>query len=167
MPAGNISEPLSASVDIIIPTPESAFSEYLFEENSGSIVIDSQGSNDGTLINEENRITGANGQGLEFSQTGHINLGQSFGDNVTDKLTLSAWLKPDVTLNSYQGIIMHGCPYTDSFALYVYPGLKRVGFKTTGTTNSWFAVDNLDLLWDGNWHLLSVTYDGVEKIIYS
>ncbi len=164
--AGNISEPLSASVDIIIPSPESAFSEYLFEENSGSIVIDSQGSNDGTLINEENRITGANGQGLEFSQTGHINLGQSFGDNVTDKLTLSAWIKPDAALNTYQGIIMHGGPNTDSFALYVYPGLKRVGFKTTGTTNSWFAVDNLDLLWDGNWHLLSVTYDGVEKIIY-
>lgn len=164
--AGNISEPLSASVNIAIPSPESAFSEYLFEENSGSIVIDSQGSNDGTLINEENRITGANGQGVEFTKTGHINLGQSFGDNVTDKLTLSAWLKPDVTLNSYQGIIMHGGPNTDSFALYVYPGLKRVGFKTSGTTNSWFAVDNLDLLWDGNWHLLSVTYDGAEKIIY-
>ncbi|MHA7110653.1 cadherin domain-containing protein [Sunxiuqinia elliptica] len=164
--AGNISEPLDASVNIAIPSPESAFSEYLFEENSGSTVIDSQGSNDGTLMNEENRITGANGQGLEFSQTGHINLGESFGDNVTDKLTLSAWLKPDVTLNSYQGIIMHGGPNTDSFALYVYPGLKRVGFKTTGTTNSWFAVDNLDLLWDGNWHLLSVTYDGAEKIIY-
>lgn len=164
--AGNISEPLSASVNIAIPSPESAFSEYLFEENSGSTVIDSQGSNDGTLMNEERRITGVNGQGLEFTKTGHINLGQSFGDNVTDKLTLSAWLKPDATLNSYQGIIMHGGPNTDSFALYIYPGLKRIGFKTSGTTNSWFTVDNLDSLWDGNWHLLSVTYDGAEKIIY-
>ncbi|TDO02665.1 cadherin domain-containing protein [Sunxiuqinia elliptica] len=164
--AGNISESLSASVNIIILPPESAFSEYLFEENSGSIVIDSQGSNDGTLINEENRITGINGQGLEFSQTGHINLGQSFGDNVTDKLTLSAWIKPDAAQNTYQGIIMHGGPDTDSFALYAHPGLKRIGFRTAGTTNSWFAVDNLDLLWDGNWHLLTVTYDGAEKIIY-
>jgi len=24
----------------------------------------------------------------------------------------------------------------------------------------------VDVLWDGNWHFLAVTYDGAEKVIY-
>jgi hypothetical protein len=142
------------------------YSEYLFEEISGSTVIDSKGSNDGTIVNEEIRVDGIIGKGLEFNGSGYITLGNSFGENVENAVTLSAWIKPDNTTESFQGVIMHGGPNLDSYALYLLPGLKGIGFKTSGTTNAWTTIDNVTDLWDGNWHHLSVTYDGFQKVIY-
>ena len=164
--AGNVSKPIYSSVTITLPKASSDFSEYLFEETPGATVVDTQGSNDGTIINEESRINGVNGKGLEFTGSGFVSLGQSFGDNVQDELTLSAWIMPNPNSSGYQGIIMHGGPNTDTYALYLHPDFKRIGFKTSGTSSSWVSIDNVDSLWDGNWHMLTVTYDGTKKIIY-
>ena len=144
----------------------STYSEYLFEETSGITVFDSQGANDGTVINEESRINGVNGKGLEFTGSGYIDLGQSFSDNVSDEITLSAWIKPSANSTGWQGIIMHGGPNIDTYALYINPDSKSIGFKTTGTTSSWMSIDNIIDLWDGNWHQITVTYSGSEKLIY-
>jgi hypothetical protein len=61
---------------------------------------------------------------------------------------------------------MHGGPNTDTYALYIKPDTKEIGFKTTGTTNSWFSIKNVTALWDGNWHHLALIYDGAMKVIY-
>ncbi|KOH46933.1 hypothetical protein NC99_03330 [Sunxiuqinia dokdonensis] len=164
--AGNISSAISRSVSIALPDLSPAFSEYLFEEPAGATVVDSQGSNDGTLMNEELRVEGVNGDGLKLTGTGHINLGNSFGANVQDELTLSAWIQPQSISTGYQGIIMHGGPNTDTYALYIHPGNQSISFKTSGTTSAWTSIPNIASLWDGNWHHLAVSYDGSKKIIY-
>ncbi|MFW6326700.1 MAG: LamG-like jellyroll fold domain-containing protein, partial [Bacteroidota bacterium] len=164
--AGNISNPLSDDVVITLTDMTSTFSEYLFEETSGTTVFDSQCSNDGTLMNEELRTTGAKGQGVEFTGLGYANMGNCYGANVEKEVSLSAWIKPDATSSGYQGIIMHGGPNIDTYALYIENNYKRVAFKTTGTTSAWSYADNITTLWDGNWHHLAVTYNGAEKIIY-
>jgi hypothetical protein len=142
-----------------------AFSEYLFEETSGTTVIDSKGPNNGTIINNTARVTGVIGGGLEFTGTEYITLGQSFGENVKNEVTLSAWVKP-ATSGNYQGVIMHGGSNIDTYALYIRPDSKEIGFKTSGTTNDWVSIKNVANLWDGDWHQLAVTYNGAQKVIY-
>lgn len=164
--AGNVANPQSASVTITLPDLSPTSSEYKFEETSGTTVIDSKGSNNGTIVNSTSRITGAIKQGLEFTGTGYITIGQAFGENVQQEVTLAAWLKPTLKSSDYQGIIMHGGPNVDTYALYIYPNAKRIAFKTSGTSSSWFYIDNVNKLWDGNWHQIVVTYDGAQKIIY-
>ncbi len=170
---GNISAPVSESVVITLsdstsssPDLTSTYSEYLFEESTGTTVFDSQGVNHGVITNEGSRISGVNGKGLEFTGTGYISLGQSFSDNVRDEVTLNAWVNPYASSSDWQGIIMHGGPNIDSYALYINPDSKSIGFKTTGTTSPWDAIDNVDKLWDGSWHQITVTYNGTEKVIY-
>ena len=164
--AGNISDSQSGVVVITLPQIATAFSEYLFEETSGDIIIDSNGSNNGHIINDEFRVDGVNGKGLEFTGTNYIDLAQCFGDNVKRELTLSIWLKPTAMLGGNQGVIMHGGPNTDSFALYIKPDNKSIGFKTGGTTSDWISVENVEELWDGDWHHLTTTYNGSKKMIY-
>jgi hypothetical protein len=164
--AGNISASTPASVTITLPVPATNFSEYLFEEGAGATAIDSQGQNDGTILNEESRVDGLNGKGLAFTGSGYVNLGNCFGGNVLDQLTLSAWLKPEPGTGGYQGVIMHGGPNVDTYALYIHPGQKSISFKTSGTTSPWNTIGNIDKLWDGNWHHLAVTYDGEKKTFY-
>jgi parallel beta-helix repeat protein len=164
----NGTDPLSATANVSIKffTGSTTFSEYLFEETSGDIVKDSNGSNDGIIHNETLRIEGIKGMGLSFTGSGYINLGECFGVNVLNEFTLSVWLKPAGTTGGNQGIIMHGGPNTDTYALYIKPDTKEIGFKTTGTTNSWFSIKNVTALWDGNWHHLALIYDGAMKVIY-
>ncbi len=164
--AGNISPATSSSVAVSLPDLSPTFSEYLFEEPAGETVLDTQGSNDGTLLNEEIRVEGVSGDGLQLTGQGYISLGKSFGANVQDELTLSAWIQPQSTSSTYQGIIMHGGPNVDSYALYIHPGDQSISFKTSGTTSAWTTIGNVAGLWDGNWHYLAVTYNGAQKVIY-
>ncbi|MGD9930776.1 MAG: cadherin domain-containing protein [Mangrovibacterium sp.] len=164
--AGNVSTSRSATVTISLPDLSPSFSEYLFEESAGLTVVDSQGSNDGTIMNTATRTTGVAGNGLELSGTGYISLGEAFGDNVQSEVTLSAWVKPTSVTGGYQGIIMHGGPNVDTYALYIKPDTKSIAFKTSGTSSPWMELAGVNELWDGNWHNLTVTYDGAQKIIY-
>ncbi len=164
--AGNLSSAVSQSILITLPDMSPVYSEYLFEESGGMDVLDSECSNDGVIKNEGFRVDGAKGRGMEFSGKGYIGMGQCFGENVGDEVSMSAWVKPDRNSSGYQGIIMHGGPNTDTYALYLNPDTKTIGFKTSGTTSSWFAADNVDKLWDGNWHHLVAVYNGTEKVIY-
>ena len=165
--AGNVSD--AASSQVIIKLPVSSFySEYLFEEPGGLTVLDSKGSNNGTLINTVERVSGVRGNGLKMTGAGYVNLGKCFGDEVSNAVTLSAWIKPDKISGSYQGVVLHGSASLDNYAIYINPDLKRVVFRTRNTVPSasqWMEVA-ASVLWDGNWHHVTATYNGTQKVIY-
>jgi hypothetical protein len=163
---GNISEPKSDTVHIYLPDMSPTFSEYLYEESTDSAVLDSKGSNDGIIINEIIRDEGVIGRSLNFHSSGFVNLGHSFGENVAKEISISTWVKPGVGNGDNQGIIFHGGPNSYSFALFLNSGSKSISFNTNGTTNPVATVNNVNNLWDGNWHHLMVTYDSLEKVIY-
>ncbi len=163
---GNISESKSDTVNVKLPDLSPTFSEYLYEESADSLVLDSKSSNNGTLVNEIIRDEGVIGQGLKFNSSGFINLGHSFGENVENEITLSTWIKPSENNGENQGIFFHGGLNSHSFALYLNSDSQSISFNTSGTTNSTFTVNNVNELWDGNWHHLLVTYNGLEKVIY-
>nr|WP_321356797.1 LamG-like jellyroll fold domain-containing protein [uncultured Draconibacterium sp.] len=161
----NVSSFASATTTITLEV-ESSYSEYRFEETSGTTTIDSKGGNDGTIFNEELRVEGVKGQGLQFTGNGYVSMGQCFGGNVIDGVTMSVWIKPTSTSGNHQGIIMHGGPNDDTFALYINPETKAIAFKTTATTSEWSTVEGINELWDGQWHHVVVTYNGTEKMIF-
>jgi hypothetical protein len=164
--AENISSSSSNTVVITLPDLSPVFSEYLFEEIAGTAIIDSQGKNNGDIVNKVFRNDGVIGKGLSFTESGYINLGQCFGENVQNEVSLSTWIQPSATRLGWQGIIMHGGPNTDSYGLYLNSTTQSISFKTSGTTNSLVTLDEVNSLWDGNWHHLAVTYNGLKKIIY-
>jgi len=170
--AGNVSTSLSSGVNISlsVPIPDNSsdlspeYSTYLFEELSGTNVIDSSSSHDGNIVDTASRVTGKSGKGLSSTGNGYVNLGQVYGE-VADGLTLSAWVKPTPS-TGYKGVIMHGGPNTDTFALYLNSTSGTIAFKTEGTTSGkWTEIAN-STIWDGSWHLLTATYNGSQKIIY-
>jgi hypothetical protein len=147
---------------------QNILSEYLFDETSGNIVIDSQGHQNGNIFNDVTRGEGINGRGITIVNSGYISLGKYLGESL-NAVTLSAWINPAPVKGGWQGIIMHGAagtPEFDTYALYINPDSKSIGFKTSGTTPSWVSTDGLPTLFDGAWHLVTVTYDGAQKIIY-
>ena len=137
---------------------------FSFEESSGMTVWDANSTINGSLVGEVSRVDGVNGTGLEFAGAGYVSLGKQFG-TITDGLTVAAWIKPAAT-SGYQGIVMHGGPNIDSFALYVLPNTETVAFKTSGASAEWLSVENVSALFDSQWHFIAATYDGVRKILY-
>lgn len=169
--SSNLSNPASITYTVNAVVPEAPtsvitpkYSIYSFEESSGTKVIDSMSSYDGDIINTTSRVTGLSGNALSYTGVGYVNLGQVYGD-VQDGLTLSAWVKPTPS-GDYEGVIMHGGPNSDTFALYLNYTLGTIAFKTEGTiSGKWTEIANRTI-WDGSWHLLTATYNGSQKIIY-
>jgi hypothetical protein len=151
--------------EVMNPAVEQTFSEYQFEETSGEDVLDSNGSNDGKIVDDVTRIDGVRGKGLEFNG-GYINLGEDVFSEVKENITISAWVKP-ATTGSFMGIVMLGAEVYDTYALYVDPDNSGIGWSTAGTDpTSWYHITEVPDLYDGEWHHLAVTYDGAEKVIY-
>jgi len=164
--AGNISYPVSVSLLIIEPDLSPQSSVYLFEEASGNVAIDSMEINNGIIINQVNRTVGANGNGVEFNGQGYIDLGKSFGESVKNELSISLWIKPTLSNEVYQSVITHAGSEGDVYAIYLHPETKGIEFKTLGTTESSVIINNINSLWDGQWHHLTVVFDGSVKTIY-
>jgi hypothetical protein len=139
---------------------------FRLNETTGNTITDKTGKITGTIIGGTSRITGVNGNALSFTGANYVKATSTNYADTINKLTIAVWMKPDVTSNDYQGIIMHGGINTDTYALYLNPTIKEIGFKTTGTTNDWTTIQNVNTLFDGQWHHLAVTYDGATKKIY-
>jgi parallel beta-helix repeat protein len=161
----NISQPLTDTVSVSFPQMAATYSEYLFEEENGLDVFDSHNLVNGTIKNFVSRDEGAVGNGLIFNGKGYVDLGKNFGENVLDRFTISTWIKPD-TVNSYLPILTHGGFYSNTFELYINADSASILFNTNGTLNTALIVENIDQLWDGNWHHLAVKYNGSRKTIY-
>ncbi|KAF0236771.1 MAG: parallel beta-helix repeat-containing, partial [Prolixibacteraceae bacterium] len=163
--ADNISNPFSDTVLVTFPEMSATHSEYLFEEDSGYIVFDSHNTVNGSIINEIQRGEGVLGNGFIFNGTGYVNLGKNYGENISDQITISAWLKPEL-IKTDLPIITHGGFYSNTFKLFLNTDSASIVFITNGTSNTALIAENVTQLWDGNWHHLSVTYNGKKKIIY-
>lgn len=170
--AGNVSTSLNSvvSITLSISSPDNSsvsspeYSLYSFEESSGTTVLDSSSLYNGNVINTASRVTGIIGNGLSLTGTGYVNLGQAYGD-IQNSLTLSAWIKPDPS-GSYEGVIMHGGPNVDTYAIYINYSAKSIAFRTSGATSPWLEAGNMDNLWDGSWHHVAAVYNGSTTTVY-
>ncbi|MGE5295325.1 MAG: LamG-like jellyroll fold domain-containing protein [Solirubrobacterales bacterium] len=144
---------------------------WAFDETEGTVARDSSGhGNDGTVVGAPVWVQGRIDGALQFDGSTYVNCGNSQVFNITNEVTLAAWIQPDpdFAYPDWSGIIMRGGANIDTFALYYNGPAKQMGFKTTGTTPNWFAsaANSAAAMFDREWHHVAATYDGATKIIY-
>ena len=140
---------------------------WRLDDGSGTVATDTVGGNDGTLQGDATWTAGWIGGALELDGDDSVDCGNKDAYNVTEQVTLTAWIKPDAAFNypDWSGIIMRGGPNIDTFAFYYNGPTEQLGFKTTGTTPAWMAIAAPDLF-DGGWHHVAAVYDGTRKPVY-
>ena len=75
---------------------------WSFDEGGGSIARDASGNNNhGTLANGPKWTQGKNGSALQFDgKDDYVNCGNSSSLDITDEITVEAWVKPDMAKNA-------------------------------------------------------------------
>ena len=144
-------------------------SHWRLDDGSGLVARDAaDNGNNGTLNGDCKWVAGWIGVALELDGDGDfVDCGTSGTFNITDAVTLAAWVKPDLDFAypGWSGIIMRGGPNIDTFAFYYNGPNQQLGFKTTGTTPPWTAIPAPGLF-DGEWHHTCAVYDGAVKTVY-
>jgi len=140
---------------------------WRLDDGSGTIASDTVGNNDGTLQGDATWAAGWIVGALELDGDDYVDCGSSDTFNITEQVTLTAWIKPDpdFAYPDWSGIIMRGGPNIDTFAFYYNGPSQQLGFKTTGTSTPWMALAAPDLF-DGEWHHVAAVYDGTRKPVY-
>ncbi|MHC4241991.1 MAG: LamG domain-containing protein [Planctomycetota bacterium] len=140
---------------------------WRLDDGSGTVATETVGGNDGTLQGDATWAAGWIVGALELDGDDYVDCGNNDAYNITEQITLTAWIKPDPAFNypDWSGIIMRGGPNIDTFAFYYNGPNEQLGFKTTGTSPAWMAIAAPDLF-DGGWHHVAAVYDGARKPVY-
>lgn len=127
-----------------------------FPVSNGSSMVDSEGSNTGTVTGTLTSVTGAVDQGvLMDADSEYVNFGTvSAIQNVTS-FTLSAWMKRTAAGNYV--VMGNDNIYFD----YWNDGLVYVGISDSGYNEATFAIN------DTNWHMITAVYDGTKSTNYN
>ena len=161
---------------ISVPCTPSALADlvahYAFDEpaGSGDRIIDSLGSNDGTLIGsasvtrEAPAANPALGTAYEFGLRGGANLGTGSEVRPIDQFTMTWWMRP-TTLNSFDRIYetLSGTGNDGNgirIDLGASPGNRlRVLLRDGNGSTSTMHTHTRNLLADGTWYFVAVRYD--------
>lgn len=128
---------------------------------SGTTAFDRSGKgNNGTLTNGPTVTEGKSGQALNFNgSSNYVTMGYVLSFSGTQSLSMSAWIKPNVTNVSYQTLVGKELDYK----LDLDSGGK-VNFLLGNSWGRNFASDTS--LVAGNWYHIVATYDGTNKKMY-
>jgi len=141
---------------------------WKFDEGSGSAAGDS-GSNNlhGTIAGNPAWVNGLAGKALKFDGDGDfVDLGDDSRFNLTNQITVAAWIKVDNFDREWQAIITKG---DGSWRLQRNDTKGSVEFACTGAfvpgalVGSLFGTVSVN---DGLWHHIAGTYDGSKICLY-
>ncbi|MHC4227933.1 MAG: LamG domain-containing protein [Planctomycetota bacterium] len=142
---------------------------YKFDEGSGDSVVDSgpahiDGENVGDTFWTDD---GAIEKALVFDgNDAHVNLGNHPKFNITNQITVSAWIKVNAFDKDYQTIIAKG---DNSWRLQRNARTDTLEFACTGLpipNNPFGGIYGKTNVNDGQWHHAAGTYDGSKISLY-
>jgi len=142
---------------------------YKFDENSGVAVTDSSPSGiDGTAFGNPAWADGALGKAMVFdSNDDYVNFGNHPKFNITDRITVSAWIKVNAFDRDYQTIISKG---DTAWRLQRHAGNDSLEFGCMGlplpSNPRWGGIYGKVNVNDGQWHHAVGTYDGRKISLY-
>ena len=113
-------------------TPDS--SDEMFDSTSNN----NDGNTGGTML-EEDQVTGQIDGSVDFDGTDdYVNCGSHSSLNITDAITIEAWVKVDVLDSNYQGIVANwnSLGGTRKYGLFIDPSNKfSMHLSSTGSDN--------------------------------
>jgi hypothetical protein len=150
-------EPEVESVD---PGVDNLVASYSFENN---VRDDSGNGLNGTIVGNPEFVEGIAGMGLLFDGVNdYVDLGNNGVFDITEQITLSAWVNTNDSGNAQHN------PYVGkgdhAYAIKHSSGNQIEFFIYDG---DWFAADvRVDDSFNGDWHHVAGTYDGMELKVY-
>jgi hypothetical protein len=135
---------------------------WKFDEDSGDTAIDSSGNgSDGLLVGQPERVEGVSGGALNFDgDDDYVDIGKGPDFDITEQITLMAWIQVNVFDQQWQGIVTKG----DTSWRLSRSGGDTGHFACTGFWPEWLngkvSVDN------GKWHHVVGVYDGTKLYLY-
>jgi len=142
---------------------------YKFDEGSGDAVADSGSAGiDGTAFGDPNWADGVLGKALVFDgNDAYVNLGKHTKFDITNQITVSAWIKVNAFDIKYQTIISKG---DTSWRLQRHAGTDALEFGCMGlplpSNPVWGSIYGKIKVNDGQWHHAVGTYDGRRISLY-
>ncbi|UCF16411.1 MAG: LamG domain-containing protein [Phycisphaerales bacterium] len=142
---------------------------YRFDEGSGDTVVDSGPTGiDGTAHGDPSWAEGALDKALVLDgNDAYVNLGNHPKFNITNQITVSAWIKVNAFDRNYQTIISKG---DTSWRLQRNAGTDTLEFGCMGlplpNNPVWGGIFGKISVNDGQWHHAAGTYDGEKISLY-
>jgi len=127
------------------PSGRNMVAYWRFDEGRGDIIHDSSGNNNNGLIHGADWVRGISGSALIFEGiSDYIEVSHSSELNITDSITIEAWINQDLIDASDRTIIAKGPLSTDmsNYDLRIAKGKVRFLFRNAG--DSWRAYSTLD-----------------------
>jgi len=133
---------------------------WRFDEGSGTTANDQSGNgNDGTLINDPVWEIGIINGALQFDGIDdYVNCGNDASLNVTDAVTIAAWVKLNSVPPAFSVLIAG--KYAAYWLEWRETKVLSLSMYINGAYNG--SGPTLDLA-DGDWHHIALTYDGTQK----
>ncbi|MGQ4876146.1 MAG: DUF2341 domain-containing protein [Promethearchaeia archaeon] len=134
-------------------------------ENSGTTAYDSsQYKNNGTLGGNPQWTNGKVNGALDFDGNDYVQIPDADSLDITDEITLEAWIKSDV---SQSGTIR--AIFNKNYAYGLYFDHSNADFRGSIFTNdgsSWYNSDGPVTISSGTWHYITGIYNGTYLIFY-
>jgi len=89
--------------------PETCVGKWLFDESAGDVTNDSSGKGNDGEIHGAQWVDGKFGRALEFNGTSdYVDCGNDASLNITDEITVAAWIKTPQPTKNFQMFVTHG-----------------------------------------------------------
>ena len=142
---------------------------WKFDDGSGDIVADSSGNgHNGTLMGDPNWVDGIIGSALAFDGDGdYVDIGKDSNFDITNQITISAWIKVSAFDRDWQAIIAKG---DRAWRLQRNWNKSTLEFACSGLVvpgTDWGQIyGNMDVN-DGHWHHVAGVYDEEKLYLYT
>lgn len=144
---------------------DSLIAHWKLDEAAGSRVEDSAAQNNGNVVGSigwspfAGRLDGA----ASFDgESGYVDCGQDPVFDLTDAITVAAWVKLDIIDKDWQAIVSKG---DSAWRISTNESARSLHFSITGGP-VYQQVNGLTELQPGQWHHVAATYDGKHLKIY-
>ena len=143
---------------------------WAFDEASGLTAADSSGAgHPGALSGGVQRMTGKSGGALSFDGAGGQVRIPSAAGLETPNVTVEAWVKRSGSPGAFKHIVAKGASdcMAASYGLYSGPNDGIMFYVSSGAGTSFTrSPDGGTGVWDGQWHLITGTFDGSTTRLY-
>lgn len=141
---------------------------WKLDEGSGDTVADSSGfGRSGTLVGDTSWVDGITGGALTFDGDGdYVDMGKDPGFDITNQITVSAWIKVNAFNKDWQTIIAKG---DRSWRLQRNAGNGTLEFACSGLVvpgTDWGQIFGKTDVNDEHWHHVAGVYDQEKIYLY-